>query len=162
MPSLSHQGTPSPGDSNEAVIITSLAETPKRQKGPSEYQLRREANIAENQTLLASLGLGGGNALLDKSSTKGKRKKGGKGKRYSFCFFHTASLLIVVQHFFRSPNDGATSTTSATDQARPVTGSPPASTTSNNTSPSTIQPLAAAVASPSDDNPPALTSASNG
>ena len=65
----------------------------------------------------------------------------------------------MIQHFFRSPNDGATSKTSATDQARPVTRSPSASTTSND---HTIQPLAAAVASPSDDNPLALTSASNG
>jgi hypothetical protein len=158
LPSLSHQGTPSPDDSNEAVISTSLAET---QKGPSKYQLQREANIEENRQLLATLGLlGGGSALLDKSLPKGKRKKREKGKRYAFCIIHTA-YRTMVQHFFRSPNDGATSTTSATDQAHPVTGSPPASTTSNGTSPSTIQPLAAAVACPRDDNP-ALTSASNG
>jgi hypothetical protein len=61
----------------------------------------------------------------------------------------------MVQNFFRSP----TSTTSATDQARPVTGSLTASTTSNDT---TIQPLTAAVVSSSDDNPLALTSESNG
>jgi hypothetical protein len=87
LPSLSHQGTLSPDDSNEAVISTSLPETQKRHNGPSEYQLQRDANIAENQQLLASLGLlGGGSALLDKSSAKAKEKKGGNEKRYALCF----------------------------------------------------------------------------
>lgn len=84
--SLSHQGTPSPDTLNGASIITSI---PERQKlGPSDYELQREANIAENKRLLASLGLSkGGSGFIDKSesSSKVKRKKGEKGKRYAFC-----------------------------------------------------------------------------
>ena len=94
MPSLSHQGTPSPDDSNEAVISTSLPETQKQQNGPSEYQLQREANIAENRQLLTNLGLlGSGSALLDKSSAKEKRMNGGKKERYAFYFL---TLLIQI------------------------------------------------------------------
>ena len=103
MPSLSHQGTPSPDNSNEAVISTSLPETQKRQNGPPEYQLQREANIAENQQLLASLGLlGGGSALLDKSPTKGKRKKGGQEKRYAFC---QCFLTLLIPIWFNISSD---------------------------------------------------------
>ena len=81
MPSLSHQGTPDNSNDLDAVAE-------RRQHGLSEYELQREANIAENQKLLASLGLleGGGSSIdLDKSSKKGKGKKGGKGKRYACC-----------------------------------------------------------------------------
>jgi hypothetical protein len=65
----------------------------RRQEGPSEYELRREANIAENRQLLASLGLlEGGSSLLDNPLSKVKRKKGDKEKRYAFCL----SLLIQI------------------------------------------------------------------
>ena len=50
MPSLSHQGTP-----NNLSDLDAVAE--RRQDGPSEYELQRQANIAENQKLLASLGV---------------------------------------------------------------------------------------------------------
>jgi hypothetical protein len=96
--SLLHQGTPSPGNSNDASSNTSREDsetqkTQKRKHGPSEYELRREANIAENQQLLASLGLseGGNNAILGKSLTKEKRKKGEKGKGEGYVF-----LLSII------------------------------------------------------------------
>jgi hypothetical protein len=86
--SLSHEGTPEAGISDDAT--TSIAE--KRKHGPSEYEQRRQANIAENHRLLASLGLsGGGSSALDKLS-KGKKKKGGKEKRYGFCFVYIIQL----------------------------------------------------------------------
>ena len=80
MSNLSHQGTPSPDDASGS---TSTADSenqrrPKKQKGISDYQARREANIAENKRLLAGLGLseGGSSAILGKSATNVKRKKG--------------------------------------------------------------------------------------
>jgi len=80
--SLSHEETPDAGIPDGAS--TSIAE--KRNNGPSEYEQKRQANIAENHLLLASLGLSGGGSSafkLDKS-TKGKKKKGGREKRYGF------------------------------------------------------------------------------
>lgn len=72
MSTLSHEGTPDiPDDAS-----MSIAE--KRQPGPSAYELRRQANIAENHSILASLGLAkGGSSALDKLSLKGKNKKYG-------------------------------------------------------------------------------------
>lgn len=139
MSSLSHQGTP------ETSHDASIAE--KRQQGPSEYELRREANIAENQKLLASLGLSeGGSSVIDKSSSKVKRKKGDKGKRYAFCSFNTYTSM--VSNFFRSsPDDGATAST--TDQTCPV-------------SPPPMQPLAVATATAGNNNSTALTPPGDG
>lgn len=78
---LSHEGTPD--ISNEASTTGSTGMATKEQHGPSEYELRRKANIEENQRLLASLGLsGGGSSIIDKQSSKGKKKKGAKGERY--------------------------------------------------------------------------------
>jgi hypothetical protein len=85
--SLSHEGTPE--ISNDATA-TSIAE--KRQHGPSEYELRRQANIAENNRLLAGLGLSeGGSSALKKLSSKEKKKNGEKKKRYGFCFVYIVS-----------------------------------------------------------------------
>jgi hypothetical protein len=103
LPSQSHQGTPSPDESNDASSSASIAdsesETPRRRHGPSEYQLRREANIAENQKLLASLGLSGGgsSAILGNLPTQTKKgEKGkGKGKGYAFFFFCIAYRTMV-------------------------------------------------------------------
>jgi hypothetical protein len=138
--SLSHQGTPD--TSNDASIGTSVAE--KRKKGPSEYELEREANIAENRQLLASLGLlEAGSSLFDKSSSKVKRKKREKGKRYAFGLF--GAYPTTIQNFFRKPMaDGVT-----IDQAGPSPVSPPL-----------IQPPA--TASASNDNSPALTPEGDG
>ena len=102
MPSISHQGTPIPGNSNDASTSTNIADsettTQRRQHGPSEYKLRRESNIAENKRLLASLGLseGGSSAILGKSSTNEKRKKEEKGKvqRYVFLFCTAYTSMI--------------------------------------------------------------------
>jgi len=91
MPSLSHQGTPD--NSND---LDAIAE--RQQDGLSEYELRQEANIAENQKLLASLGLleGGSSAIdSDKSLKKVKRKKGEKRKRYTFCLFCAACPTMI-------------------------------------------------------------------
>ena len=79
MKSLSHQGTPTPGVSNEATIEDLGTPAERQQDGGSEYAMRRDANIAENKRLLASLGLseGGSSAIRDKSVTK---KGKGKGK----------------------------------------------------------------------------------
>ena len=85
--SLSNQGSPSPNNSNDACINPSIS---KKRHGPSEYELRRQANIAKNKEILDSLGLSmGGSSVIDpdKSSKKVKGKKGGKGKRYAFCLF---------------------------------------------------------------------------
>jgi hypothetical protein len=94
LPSLSHQGTPSPADGSSTSITTEDSVIQKRQKGPSDYEMRREAKIAENKRLLASLGLseGGSNAILGKSSTNAKRKKGekGKGKEFVFCLHYSS------------------------------------------------------------------------
>jgi hypothetical protein len=96
--SLSHQGTPTPGNSSDATS-TAVSETQRRQHGPSEYELRREANIAENKRLLDSLGLskGGSSAILDGSPANVKRNKGEKekGKRYVFCLFCTAYPSMI-------------------------------------------------------------------
>jgi hypothetical protein len=83
MSSLSNQGTPSPDNFNDASSSTSTAnsEPQKRQHGPSEYELRQAANIAENKRLLASLGLDGGTSAI-----LGKRKKGEKGKAKGYVF----------------------------------------------------------------------------
>ena len=89
MPGISHQGTPD--NSNESDAIE------RRQDGLSEYALKRQANIAENQKLLSSLGLleGGSSTIdLDKSSKKGKGKKGEKGKRCTICLFCAAYPTI--------------------------------------------------------------------
>jgi hypothetical protein len=86
--SLSNQGTPSPENSINASTSTSKAK--ERWHGPSDYELRQQANIAENERLLASLGLSkGGSSLIDpdKSSKNVKGKKGGKEKRYAFGLF---------------------------------------------------------------------------
>lgn len=65
---------------------TSTNTEERRHNGPSQYQLQRQANIAENQRLLASLGLiEGASNLIDKPSKKGKGKK--KEKRYVFNLF---------------------------------------------------------------------------
>jgi len=95
--SLSHQGTPNPDESNDDSIRTNIGERQERQHGPSEYALRREANIAQNQQLLVSLGLseGGSSALL----TNIKRKKGEKGERYDFCLFSNAYPTMIWQIF---------------------------------------------------------------
>ena len=84
MSSLSHQGTPDNSNDLDPQASTKIGEE-RQQHGPSQYELRREANIAENQRLLASLGLlgGGSNALRDKSPTnKGKK---GQEKGYVLC-----------------------------------------------------------------------------
>ena len=102
LPSLSHQGTPTPDNSSDASSSTSIAAsvvtTQRQQHGPSEYELRREANIAENKQLLASLGLseGGSSAILGKPSTNEKRKKGEKGKAegYVFLFYNAHPSMI--------------------------------------------------------------------
>jgi hypothetical protein len=104
LPSQSHQGTPSPGESNDARSSADSefeSETPRRRDGPSEYQLQREANIAENQKLLARLGLSGGgsSAILGNLPTqtkKGEKGKGkGKGKGYALFFFCIAYRTMV-------------------------------------------------------------------
>ena len=102
MPSLSHQGTPTPDNSNDASSSTSIAAlevmTQRQQHGPFEYELRQEANNSENKQLLASLGLseGGSSAILEKSSTNEKRKKGekGKAKGYVFLFYNAHPSMI--------------------------------------------------------------------
>lgn len=87
MPSLSHQGTPENSNDLDAEAVAN---------GQSEYELRREANIAENQKLLASLGLseGGSSALLGKSPMNEKGKKG-KGKGYAFCLFCLSNYYLI-------------------------------------------------------------------
>jgi hypothetical protein len=88
--SLSHEGTPSPDVLNEASI-----DTGRQQHGPSDYQLLREANIAKNKQVLASLGLaGGGSSALKKKTRKDKRKKGEEEEKYGFCLFCNAFLPI--------------------------------------------------------------------
>ena len=90
---LSHEGTPD--ISNEASTTGSTRMAAKEQHGPSEYELRRQANIEENQRLLASLGLsGGGSSIIDKQSSRGRRKKGGKGERYFGLFCCSFSSMI--------------------------------------------------------------------
>jgi hypothetical protein len=92
MPSLSSHQEAADDASDSDVIVE------RRQKGPSEYELQREANIAKNQKLLASLGLsmGGSGVLgLEKSSKKVKRGKGEKGKRYAFCLFCAAYPTMI-------------------------------------------------------------------
>ena len=91
MPSLSHQGTPNNSNDSDAIAE-------RRQDGLSKYELRREANIAENQKLLASLGLlEGGSSVIDsdKSLKKVKGKKGEKKKRYTFCLFCAACPTMI-------------------------------------------------------------------
>jgi hypothetical protein len=44
-------------------------------KGPSEYSMMREANIAKNKELLASLGLGNGGGIFGESPSSKKEKK---------------------------------------------------------------------------------------
>jgi hypothetical protein len=80
---LSHEGSPDiPNDAS-----TSIAE--KRQPGPSEYELRRQANIAENHRILASLGLAkGGSSALGKLSLKRNNKK------YGFCFIYIVFIQL--------------------------------------------------------------------
>ena len=88
MSSLSHEETPDADISDDATPSLPV----KRKHGPSEYEKRRQANIAENNRLLASLGLsGGGSSALDKLS-KGKGKKGDKPKMYGFCFAYIFHL----------------------------------------------------------------------
>jgi hypothetical protein len=94
MPSLSHEGTPDNSNDSDAIAET-------RRQGPSEYELRRQANIAENQKPLASLGLskGGSGAIgLDKSSKKVKRKKGEKEKKCAVCLFCGAYPTMITFH----------------------------------------------------------------
>ena len=94
MPSLSpHQEAADDLDASGSDVIAE-----RRQKGPSEYELQRAANIAENQKLLASLGLskgGSGVIGLEKSSKKVKRGKGEKEKRYAVCLFYAAYSTMV-------------------------------------------------------------------
>ena len=89
MLNLSHQGTPDNSNASDAI-----EKRPQLEGGPSEYQLQREANIAENQKLLANLGLSeGGSSVIDsnKSSKTSKGKKGEKGKKYTFSLFCATS-----------------------------------------------------------------------
>ena len=112
MSSLSHQGTPD--DSKEASTSSGVEEKGRQQaSGPSEYQRRREANIAENQRILATLGLSGGgsSALLDKSPTK-------EGE--------SVMTRIFAVSFINSGSYSALA--GATD----VSGTPPPSTTLDN------------------------------
>jgi hypothetical protein len=146
MPNISQRGTPAPGISNEAGSISEDLGTPaqRRQDGGSEYAMRRDASIAENRQLLASLGLseGGSSAIRDKLLTKkGEKGKGKeKGKGYAFCLICTCYQNMFYD-FFRSPTvDGGASSTTST------------------VSPSTIQQAAAA----SSNDLPALTSAGDG
>ena len=99
--SLSHQGTPSPDNSNEAS--TSLQE--KRQPGPSDYELRRQANIAENEQLLASLGLSKGGSSFIGKTKKGKKGKGEKVERCAF-FFFSSVYLIMIWPFLKKSDRG--------------------------------------------------------
>jgi hypothetical protein len=92
MPSLSHQGTPDNSNDTDAIAE-------RQDNGPSEYQLRRQANIEENRKLLSSLGLSASHKLLKK--VKGKRRE--KGKGYVFCLFcaayptnHDSTFLQIV------------------------------------------------------------------
>ena len=97
MPSLSHRGTPDDSNDLDAIAESRQSIPPEsRRSGPSDYALQREANIAENNKLLASLGLLDVSSLLgsDKSSKKGKKKKGGEEKRYVFCLFCAAHPMI--------------------------------------------------------------------
>lgn len=91
MSSLSHQGTPDNSNDSEAEAIAE-----KQHNGPSEYEMRRQANIAENQKLLANLGLSeGGSTILGKSPTNEMRKKG-KGKGYAFCLFCLSNYYYLT------------------------------------------------------------------
>jgi hypothetical protein len=92
MSSLSHQGTPDNSNDSEAEAIAE-----KQHNGPSEYEMRRQANIAENQKLLANLGLseGGGSAILGMSPTNEMGKKG-KGKRYALCLFCLSNYYYLT------------------------------------------------------------------
>ena len=89
----SNEGTPEISDE----ASTSIAR--KREHGPSEYEVRRKANIEENHCLLASLGLsGGGSSTLDKLSLKGRKKKGGN-KRYGFLLVYMVFPTITFLQF---------------------------------------------------------------
>jgi hypothetical protein len=85
---LSDQGTLSTGIPNDASSSTSIAdsETQSRQldHGPSDYEKRRQANIAENRRLLASLGLEGGSSALLKE------------KGYAFCLFYLSNCYYLT------------------------------------------------------------------
>jgi hypothetical protein len=79
---------------NEATSSTNMGIAERRQDrgGPSEYELKRNANIAENHRLLDSLGL----LHIDlKKSSKTKAKKGEKEKRYVFCMLDESYLTII-------------------------------------------------------------------
>jgi hypothetical protein len=75
---LSRKGTPD--NSNEATVSRNIV-AKKQQHGPSDYELKRQANIEENRKLLDELGLskGGSSAIVGKSSTR--KKKGEKEER---------------------------------------------------------------------------------
>ena len=93
MSSLSHQGTPSPDDSNDASTSGNIEE--RQQNGLSQYEQRRKVNIAENRELLAALGLsGGGSRALKELLMKGDREKEEEGERHGFDLFFKACLMI--------------------------------------------------------------------
>ena len=76
--------------------------TAKQQHGPSEYAMRRQANIEENHHLLASLSLsGGGSSTLDKLLLKGRKKKG-ENKGYGFLLVYMAFTTITFLQFANS------------------------------------------------------------
>jgi len=89
---LSNEGTPD--NSNDTSVGTNIA--PKKPKhGPSDYELKKQANIEENRKLLAGLGLsnGGSSAILGNSLTN--KKKGEKEERYAFCLFCIVFPTII-------------------------------------------------------------------
>ena len=132
MLSLSHQGTPNPDNSNETSTSTIIGE--RQQHGPSEYEMRQQANIADNQQLLDSLGLSeGGSSVMKKPLTKVKKAKGNKEKRCAFCLFCSA-FLNMIQLFSRLTDDHSTS---IADQACPTSQLTiqPGATVSNDDSP---------------------------
>jgi len=97
---LPPQETLTTGISNDASTSTSIAdlETQRRkpEDGPSDYEKRREANIAQNRQLLASLGLlEGGSGILGKSPREEMRKKA-KEKGYAFCLFCLSNYYYLT------------------------------------------------------------------
>ena len=67
------------------------------EKGPSEYEREREANIARNKKLLADLGLDGGTKeLVEKGSKKGKGRKITNEYGITFCYLGHLSYFLQI------------------------------------------------------------------
>jgi hypothetical protein len=89
---LPHQETMTTGISNDASTSTSIADSETQRRKPedgrSDYAKRRDANIAQNRQLLASLGLSeGGSGILGMEA---------KEKGYGFCLFCLSNYYYLT------------------------------------------------------------------